>query len=53
MTRAALIRFILGATTLDAEAALGELTVDPDTGPLDELLSLFDTFEGWFNIIEL
>ena len=52
MTRAALDRFILGQTTLDAEAASGEINIDPDTKPLDELLGLLDTFEGWFNIIE-
>jgi alkyl sulfatase BDS1-like metallo-beta-lactamase superfamily hydrolase len=52
MTRKALDRFILGATTLDAEAKAGEIRVEPNTAPLDELLSLLDTFEGWFNIIE-
>jgi alkyl sulfatase BDS1-like metallo-beta-lactamase superfamily hydrolase len=52
MTRAALDRFILGATTLDAEAQSGEISVDPDIASLDELLSLLDTFDGWFNIIE-
>lgn len=52
MTRTALNRFILGATTLDVESASGEITVEPDTQPLNELFALFDTFEGWFNIIE-
>lgn len=36
MTRAALDRFILGQTTLDAEASSGEISVDPDTNPLDD-----------------
>ncbi|MBS1880596.1 MAG: MBL fold metallo-hydrolase, partial [Actinobacteria bacterium] len=52
MTRKALDRFILGETTLDKEAEAGEIEVEPDTGPLDRLLSLLDSFEGWFNIIE-
>jgi Alkyl sulfatase C-terminal len=42
----------LGETTLDDEAKEGEITIEPDTGPLDQLLSLLDTFEGWFNIVE-
>ena len=52
LTRQALDRFVLGQTTLDDEAKSGEITVTPDTGPLDRLLSLLDTFETWFNIIE-
>jgi alkyl sulfatase BDS1-like metallo-beta-lactamase superfamily hydrolase len=52
MTRAALDRFILSETTLEAEAASGGIKIDPDTRPLDELLGLLDAFEGWFNIIE-
>ena len=52
MTRAALDRFILGEATLDAEAQSGEIRVEPGIAPLDELLSLLDTFAGWFNIIE-
>jgi len=52
LTRTALDRFILGTTTLDAEAESGEISVEPGTEPLDELLSLLDTFEGWFNIVE-
>jgi alkyl sulfatase BDS1-like metallo-beta-lactamase superfamily hydrolase len=52
MTRAALDRFILGQTTLAAEAGSGEISVDPDARPLVKLLGLLDTFEGWFNIIE-
>jgi alkyl sulfatase BDS1-like metallo-beta-lactamase superfamily hydrolase len=52
LTRAALNRFILGESTLDDEAKSGEITVEPDLAPLDELLALLDEFSLWFNIIE-
>jgi alkyl sulfatase BDS1-like metallo-beta-lactamase superfamily hydrolase len=52
LTRAALNRFILGESTLDDEAKSGEITVEPDLAPLDELLALLDVFSLWFNIIE-
>jgi alkyl sulfatase BDS1-like metallo-beta-lactamase superfamily hydrolase len=52
LTRAALNRFILGQSTLDAEATSGEITVEPDVAPLDQLLVLLDEFSLWFNIIE-
>ena len=52
LTRPALNRFILGETTLDAEAESGEIAVTPDIAPLDSLLSLLDEFDLWFNIVE-
>lgn len=52
ITRASLNRFILGQTTLDAEAESGEITVTPDIAPLDSLLGLRDEFDLWFNIVE-
>jgi alkyl sulfatase BDS1-like metallo-beta-lactamase superfamily hydrolase len=52
LTRAALNRFILGQTTLDAEAESGEITVEPSLAPLDTLLGLLDSFDLWFNIVE-
>jgi alkyl sulfatase BDS1-like metallo-beta-lactamase superfamily hydrolase len=52
LTRAALNRFILGETTLDAEAEAGEIEVVPDIAPLDTLLGLLDEFNLWFNIVE-
>ncbi len=52
LTRAALNRFILGESTLDDEAKSGEITVEPDLAPLDELLALLDELSLWFNIIE-
>jgi alkyl sulfatase BDS1-like metallo-beta-lactamase superfamily hydrolase len=52
LTRAALNRFILGEVTLDAQAASGEISVEPDLAPLDQLLALLDEFSLWFNIIE-
>jgi alkyl sulfatase BDS1-like metallo-beta-lactamase superfamily hydrolase len=52
LTRPALNRFILGETTLDAEAESGEITVTPEIAPLDSLLGLLDEFDLWFNIVE-
>lgn len=52
LTRGALNRFILGQSTLDDEAASGEISVSPDIAPLDTLLGLLDSFDLWFNIIE-
>ena len=52
LTRAALNRFILGESSLDDEAKSGEITVDPDVAPLDQLLGFLDEFSLWFNIIE-
>ena len=52
LTREALNRFILGASTLNDEAKSGEITVKPDLAPLDQLLALLDEFSLWFNIIE-
>ena len=52
LTRGALNRFILGQSTLDDEAAGGEISVSPDIAPLDTLLGLLDSFDLWFNIIE-
>ena len=52
LTRAALNRFILGEITLDAQAASGEITVEPGLAPLDQLLALLDEFSLWFIIIE-
>jgi alkyl sulfatase BDS1-like metallo-beta-lactamase superfamily hydrolase len=52
LTRDALNRFILGASTLNEEAKSGEITVAPDPAPLDQLLALLDEFSLWFNIIE-
>jgi alkyl sulfatase BDS1-like metallo-beta-lactamase superfamily hydrolase len=52
LTRAALDRFILGEATLAAQARSGDITVEPDLAPLDQLLGLLDEFSLWFNIIE-
>jgi alkyl sulfatase BDS1-like metallo-beta-lactamase superfamily hydrolase len=52
LTRGALNRFILGESSLDDEAKAGEITVEPDLAPLDQLLALLDEFSLWFNIIE-
>jgi alkyl sulfatase BDS1-like metallo-beta-lactamase superfamily hydrolase len=52
LTRSALDRIIVGEVTLADEVSSGEITVEPDTAPLEQLVSLFDTFEFWFPIIE-
>jgi alkyl sulfatase BDS1-like metallo-beta-lactamase superfamily hydrolase len=41
-----------GKTTLPEEAESGEIKVEPDLAPLQELLSMLDDFNPWFNIIE-
>ena len=36
---------------LDAAVAAGEVTIDGDTGALQTLMGLLDTFEFWFDIV--
>ena len=52
LTRGALDRVIVGEKTLADEVGSGEIAVEPDTAPLEQLVSLLDTFEFWFPIIE-
>ncbi len=52
LARTALDRVIGGATTLPDEARSGEIRVEPDIAPLEELLSMLDRFDMWFNVIE-
>ena len=52
LTRGALDRVIVGEKTLADEMSSGEITVEPDTAPLEKLVSLLDTFEFWFPIVE-
>ena len=52
LTRGALDRVIVGEKTLADEVDSGEITVDPDSAPLEKLVSLLDTFEFWFPIVE-
>ena len=52
LTRGALDRVIVGEKTLADEVNSGEITVEPDSAPLEKLVSLLDTFEFWFPIIE-
>jgi alkyl sulfatase BDS1-like metallo-beta-lactamase superfamily hydrolase len=42
----------VGERTLADEVNSGEITVEPDSAPLEKLVSLLDTFEFWFPIIE-
>ncbi len=50
-TRASLNKIILGESSLDKEIEAGELNVQGEKEALDELFSLLDTFEFWFNIV--
>jgi alkyl sulfatase BDS1-like metallo-beta-lactamase superfamily hydrolase len=52
LTRNALDRVIMGETTVHDEVRSGGITVEPDTAPLEQLVSLLDEFEFWFPIIE-
>jgi alkyl sulfatase BDS1-like metallo-beta-lactamase superfamily hydrolase len=52
LTRSALDRVILGEKTLADEVSSGEIAVEPDSAPLEKLVSLLDTFEFWFPIVE-
>jgi alkyl sulfatase BDS1-like metallo-beta-lactamase superfamily hydrolase len=52
LTRSALDRVIVGEETLADEVSSGEITVEPNSAPLEKLVSLLDTFEFWFPIIE-
>ena len=52
LTRGVLDRVIVGEKTLADEMSSGEITVEPDPAPLEKLVSLLDTFEFWFPIVE-
>jgi alkyl sulfatase BDS1-like metallo-beta-lactamase superfamily hydrolase len=52
LTRSALDRVILGEKTLADEVSSGETAVEPNSAPLEKLVSLLDTFEFWFPIVE-
>ena len=52
LTRSALDRVIVGEKTLADEVGSGEISVEPDTAPVEKLVSLLDTFEFWFPIVE-
>ena len=51
LTRDALTDIILGQTSFDESIANGTIALDGDTAAMRDLLSLFDTFEFWFNIV--
>ncbi len=51
LTRAALNDIILVQTTFEESIADGSIAVDGNADKVTELLSLFDTFEFWFNIV--
>lgn len=51
LTRPALDEIVLGESTPDKKMASGELKLRGSRKELDEFLSLFDSFEFWFNIV--
>jgi len=51
MARTELNEIILGETTLDDAVANGRAELTGSSAAVSELLSLFDTFEFWFNIV--
>lgn len=52
LTRESLNRVIVGETTLPDEAHSDEIKVEPELAPLEELVSLLDDFDLWFDIVE-
>jgi alkyl sulfatase BDS1-like metallo-beta-lactamase superfamily hydrolase len=52
LTREALNAVVMGETDLLAEARSGAISVEPDTGPLETLVGLLDSFDLWFNVVE-
>lgn len=52
LTRNAINQIILGESTLDEQIKSGEVKVQGRSDALSELVSLLDTFEFWFNIVE-
>jgi alkyl sulfatase BDS1-like metallo-beta-lactamase superfamily hydrolase len=51
LTRSALGEISLGESTLDKKISSGEIKIEGDREKLQELLSLLDDFEFWFNIV--
>jgi alkyl sulfatase BDS1-like metallo-beta-lactamase superfamily hydrolase len=51
LTRQGLVALALRGRPPAALIENGVISVDGDTGALDEMMSLFDTFEFWFNIV--
>ena len=49
--RETLDEIVLGGTTLEKAITTGKVRVDGDAKKLDELVSLIDRFEFWFNIV--
>ncbi|MGF1470611.1 MAG: alkyl/aryl-sulfatase [Rubrobacteraceae bacterium] len=52
LTRAALDELVLGEAALQDKLTSGEVAIEGDQSKLNELLSLLDTFDFWFNIVE-
>ncbi len=51
LTRSTLNNVLLNETTLAKEIAAGNVKVTGNRAKLDQLLSLLDSFEFWFNIV--
>jgi alkyl sulfatase BDS1-like metallo-beta-lactamase superfamily hydrolase len=51
LSRESLNGVFLGETSMADAVSAGDVTVDGDQAKLEELVSYFDTFEFWFNIV--
>ena len=52
LTASALNGVLGGARTLADAVTDGDIVVEPDMEPLQAFLSMLETFDIWFNIIE-
>ena len=51
ISRAILNNIVLGVTTLKNEINSGKVTIQGNTESLNELVSMLDKFDFWFNIV--
>lgn len=51
LSRDVLNRLVLGETTLEKATTDGDVRVTGDPDKLNQLVSMLDTFEFWFNIV--
>lgn len=51
LTRDTLNHIVLGQTTLEKAISDGDIRVDGDADKFDQMVSMLDTFEFWFNIV--
>ena len=51
MTRETLNNVLLGQGTIDEKIKSGDIKVEGDQAQLDDLISMLDSFDFWFNIV--